>query len=65
VAFEVQAALRRPILLENPSSYLKLTDSTIPEVEFPRAFVLAHPPRSTPLWRRIRGFHRRLRAGAR
>jgi uncharacterized protein (UPF0276 family) len=30
----VQAALRRPILLENPSSYLGLAESTIPEVDF-------------------------------
>jgi uncharacterized protein len=30
----VQAALRRPILLENPSSYLNLVESTIPETEF-------------------------------
>jgi uncharacterized protein (UPF0276 family) len=30
----VQAALRRVILLENPSSYLALAESTIPEVEF-------------------------------
>jgi uncharacterized protein len=30
----VQAALRRPMLLENPSSYLDLAESTIPEAEF-------------------------------
>jgi uncharacterized protein (UPF0276 family) len=30
----VQTALRRPILLENPSSYLSFVESTIPEVEF-------------------------------
>ena len=30
----VQTLLRRPILLENPSSYLSLAESTIPEVEF-------------------------------
>jgi len=30
----VQTMLRRPILLENPSSYVSLADSTIPEVEF-------------------------------
>jgi uncharacterized protein (UPF0276 family) len=30
----VQRVLRRPILLENPSSYLNLVESTIPEVEF-------------------------------
>src|SRR5215470_1150069 len=30
----VQTVLRRPILLENPSSYLNLVESTIPEVEF-------------------------------
>jgi uncharacterized protein len=30
----VQAALRRPILLENPSSYLNLVESTIPETVF-------------------------------
>lgn len=30
----VQMALRRPMLLENPSSYLDLAESTIPEPEF-------------------------------
>ncbi len=30
----VQAALGRPMLLENPSSYLALAESTIPEAEF-------------------------------
>jgi len=41
----VQAALRRPILLENPSSYLSLADSAIPEVEF-----LAEVSRRTGCW---------------
>ena len=30
----VQRVLRRPILLENPSSYLSLAESTIPEADF-------------------------------
>ena len=41
----VQTALRRPILLENPSSYLNLVESTIPEVEF-----LAEISRRTGCW---------------
>jgi uncharacterized protein (UPF0276 family) len=41
----VQTALRRPILLENPSSYLDLVESTIPEVEF-----LAEISRRTGCW---------------
>jgi uncharacterized protein (UPF0276 family) len=31
---EVQAALRRRVLIENPSGYLRFTSSTIPEAEF-------------------------------
>jgi uncharacterized protein (UPF0276 family) len=31
---EVQTALGRPMLLENPAAYVGLADSTIPEVEF-------------------------------
>jgi len=31
---EVQSALGRTMLLENPSSYVRLADSTIPEVDF-------------------------------
>jgi uncharacterized protein len=31
---EVQMALRRPMLLENPSSYVRLVESTMAEVEF-------------------------------
>jgi uncharacterized protein len=31
---QVQAALRRPILVENPSTYLRYTHSTVPEWEF-------------------------------
>ena len=31
---EVQSALGRTMLLENPSSYIRLADSTIPEVDF-------------------------------
>jgi uncharacterized protein (UPF0276 family) len=31
---QVQAALRREILLENPSTYLQFADSTIPEAQF-------------------------------
>lgn len=33
---EVQAALRRQMLLENPSTYVQFSQSTIPEVEFLR-----------------------------
>lgn len=31
---QVQAAVRRPLLIENPSSYLRFRHSTIPEAEF-------------------------------
>jgi uncharacterized protein len=31
---QVQTALRRTMLLENPSSYIRLAESTMPEVEF-------------------------------
>lgn len=33
----VQTALKRQMLLENPSTYIRFADSTIPEVEFVRA----------------------------
>ncbi|MGH7040782.1 MAG: MNIO family bufferin maturase [Acetobacteraceae bacterium] len=35
----VQAALRRPILMENPATYLQFAHSTIPETEFLAALV--------------------------
>ena len=31
---EVQSTLKRPMLLENPSTYVRFAESTIPEVEF-------------------------------
>jgi hypothetical protein len=36
---EVQTAIGRPILLENPSTYISFGESTMPETEFLRALV--------------------------
>src|SRR6202012_5492875 len=36
---EVQDAIRRPILLENPSTYIAFRDSTMTETDFVRALV--------------------------
>jgi uncharacterized protein (UPF0276 family) len=36
---QVQNAIGRPLLLENPSTYIAFSDSTMPETEFLRALV--------------------------
>ena len=47
---EVQEAIRRPLLLENPSTYLAFRESTMSEAEFIRAIARAY--RMRPVARR-------------